>query len=166
MIRFWKKTSQPAHFIEKPIYDPKKVFLTDLHELIHMKPLTLPYFASQHIVDRGPALTKLAATAVNEAVVRLYAVPLVRQYYGDDFVHGVRARANDPLVEFYNIDDTDQAMQFLKELTIIVEKMLYEALRVFNLYILFHGESFEFITEKEKSQIKNHFYDDRIVWTE
>lgn len=164
MLHFLKKEPQPAHFIETSLYDPKVVFVSDLYSLIRYPPYNLQFYIRKSIYDNGPELNKLAASVVNNAVSMLYAIPIVRKYYGDDFVHGVRAVSTGTAVQYVNVDDAPQAEQFLRELTIIVERVLANALRVFQLYIYYHDDSFEFITETQRSKMRNLFIDDKIVW--
>lgn len=164
MLHFLKNEPQPAHFIEKPTYDPKVVFVSDLYSLINFPPYNLQFYVRKGINDTGPELYKLAASVVNTAISMLYPIPIIRKYYGDDFVHGVRAISTGSSVKFDNVDDTIQAEQFLRELTIIVEQVLCNALRVFHLYIYYHGDSFEFISQTQWAKLRNLFIDDRIIW--
>ena len=166
MLHFLKNEPQPAHFIEKPVYDPKVVFVSDLYSLINFPPYNLQFYIRKGINDTGPELYKLAESVVNTAISMLYPIPIIRKYYGDDFVHGIRATSTGASVKFDNVDDTVQAEQFLRELAIVVERVLCNALRVFQLYIYYHDDSFEFINEAQRKQLRKVFIDERIIWNQ
>lgn len=89
------------------------------------------------ITDGGQKFHKFMAGVANNFISAIYAVPAARQFYGDDFLHGVRCTAvkSPDRVLIQNMDDTTEAFLFTKEIVKYCAVVLDEWLVKYDYYL-------------------------------
>lgn len=131
------------------------------HELI--EPIVLEKVG---ITTGDMKLHKFMAGISNNFISALYAVPVARKYFGDDFLHGVRCcAANGPRVVFRNMDDTTAATILTKEVTKYCAIVLDDWLKKYDYYLRWDYVMFGAV----KPPIDYRLFIDseyRIVWYE
>lgn len=154
-----------APFIEVPKFNPHKPFLTDIYKLIFLPNITTENMAALGIVGSGRALYQYVQLLLKNEISQLYQIPAVRQYFGAEFIHGLTVEYDKSgnYIKFINIDDTEVAEQFLRELIRALEYMIHDFLEEKCLAIYFQGETFTIIPETELPKQANRYYR-QIAW--
>lgn len=177
-IPFLKKLRETkmkqGSFIKPSMYDPKSIRVWDLANMVKITPFTMDQLASRGVYENGIELCKVAASIAQNAAYMLYQIPAVRKYYGSDYLHGFRAKTaiqdHVCIVQFDNLDDTVESIEFTMELTSIIQRVLWDFLKNQNLYIVYEGEYIYFIPEEiakgRQAGFKSIYQDKRILWHE
>ena len=166
MWPFKKKTVTP-NFIQKPVpIDVKKPFLTDIYQLVYIPTFTIEKMGANGIEKINNRLYELSASIIKNMIYQLYQVPIVRKYFGADFVHDISAIYDKSrnVLQFINVGDTETAEQFLKEITLGLSIILKEFLDAKKILIFFQGEKISFIDEVDTLKMRNLSINDRIAW--
>lgn len=165
-MKLFKFLNQPkeAPFIKQPIFDPNQFFVTNLYELAYFPPISADRMQSKMANEIGEKLYSTMSTAINMVSYQLHAIPAVRKYFGDEFVHGFSTRGEKDGVYFENLDDNPESVQYTKEMTKVAEVIFTPFLEAQNFYILYRGTSFSVITYDEFSKMKHMKLCGRITW--
>ena len=174
-IPFLKKLRKPkvGSFIKPSMYDPKSIRVWDLADMVRITPFTMDQLAAKGAYENGVELCKVAASVAQNAAYMLYQIPAIRKYFGSDYLHGFRAKTsihNDICqVDYDNLDDTIESIEFTKEITATIQRVLWDFLENQDLYIVYEGEYIYFLPGeivKSSSDSRRMYCDKRILWRE
>lgn len=166
---FGRKHKEPPKFINIPLLDPSKTQVYNLYTMVNLPPINIDVFEKSNMMSPNRGLYSYAVNLLKNAIYALYHVPIIRQYYGKEFVHGISAKYDETRneIQFINMDDTDEAIEYTKELTHILEIMLQEVLVKYDMYVYYQGEAIQIITGDEyRKMAKKVLVDNRIIWVE
>lgn len=174
-IPFLKKLRKPkvGSFIKPSMYDPKSIRVWDLADMVRITPFTMDQLAAKGVYENGVELCKVAASVAQNAAYMLYQIPAIRKYFGSDYLHGFRAKTsirNDICqVDYDNLDDTIESIEFTKEITATIQRVLWDFLENQDLYIVYEGDYVYFLPGeivKSSSDSRHMYCDKRILWRE
>lgn len=176
-MRFFKKTKEHIqHGHRRTFIEPFRLnasdrgeikYLTGFADLIHQHPYSVEELVERGITQPNRKLYTLVITTLKHGISYLYQIRIAREYFGDDFLHGVSA-IYDPsanCIRFINMDDTDEAIQFSREITYFIAKTFYDWMKAYHIYIQWNYETFSF---ESSTKANNVVYDvdpeARIFW--
>lgn len=165
---FGRKKPAPP-FIEKPIFDSRVKFVSDLYNYAYYPPIQAEELEKVNITGPGRALSNGTVNIVKAIAYQLYQVPAVRNYYGKDFVHGFSAKidsADETVVRYDNLDDTPESIEYTKEITAAVQVILKDFLDKYDLYLFYRGDNIQFLTADQMKKIKHSHVENHIVWVD
>lgn len=165
-MKFLKFINRPKEgtFIQSPVYDPNVFFVTNLYELAYFPPISADKLPQTLETGNSKALYAVFAKALNMASYQLYAIPAVRKFFGDEFVHGFTTRPENDGVYFDNLDETPQAIQYTKEITKVCETIFANYLEANDYYLFYQGNRFSLLPAAELGKMRHMRACSRIVW--
>lgn len=165
-MKLLKFLNQPkeGNFIQKPVYDPNVFFTTNLYELAYFPPISADKMTKTLETGNTKAIYAVISKSLNMVAYQLYAIPAVRKYFGDEFVHGFSTRPENDGVYFDNLDETDQAIQYTKEITKVAEVIFANYLEANDYYIFYQDNHISFLPAASLKQMKHMRISGRIVW--
>lgn len=162
----FKKGPKPGDFMEAPQYNPTRSYLTDIYGVIYFPPIPLEKFTEKGITGICRALYTTAASALNNVNYQVYQIPATRKYFGEEFLHGFNVKYDGKALVYENLDDAPQCYQYTKEMTVTLEKIFVNFLKDKDIYILYDGESIQFIDRAQMEKMKRLKIRNRIVWVD
>ena len=165
LLKFFNQPKE-APFIQKPVYDPNVFFITNLYELAYFPPISSDKMERTLENGNTKAIYAVISKTLNIVGYQLYAIPAVRKYFGDEFVHGFSTRPENDGVYFDNLDETEQAIQYTKEITKVAEVIFINYLESNDYYIFYQGNRISLIRAADMEKMKHLHICGRIVWQE
>ena len=140
----------------KPESRKSRQYICNIYSLIYQRPVSAEVMERAAITECNEKLYGFVTDFVKHGIFSLNSIPAMPQYFGSDFLHGVYLdydRRNNCL-RFGNLDDTEEAQQFTREIAIFITHTIKEWMKKHEIWLEYTNEELRF-----QPRITKAFYD-------